>query len=245
MKNYFSFDTESAGLFGPPFAVGWVVVDKHGAELEEGYLACPLTTTAPANDLRWVQEHVLPTLPIFQNEGLPSYANCENLLTLMDRFWGAWLEAKQKYENLTMVTDCPFPVEAAFLLGVAVRQKLTVNTSPYPILDVASVLFTADRDPLGAGERKESEHPPHNPVNDARQSVRLLVETLNALRYRDAAHLPGVYLPGPIGGPINAAGTITSYDSGWCSSTDTLSAETYTEAPADLIAAFKKDGEDD
>lgn len=220
--NYFSFDAESAGLFGSVFAVGWVIIDEDGTELEEGYLACPLDLTAPPSDVRWAQEHVLPTLPIFQSE--PSYANCKDLLTLMDRFWAAWLEAKQKYSDLTMVTDCPFPVEATFLLGVALRQKLTSHNSFYPILDVASVLAAADRDPLGANERKENEHPPHNPVNDARQSARLLVETLNSIRLRGAIHIPG-----PIGGDVPGTGSITYHDSGWCSATDTLSAETHTE----------------
>ncbi len=228
MRHYFSFDIEAAGLLGPPFAVGWVVVDETGTELEEGYLACPLALTAPPSDVRWVQEHVLPTLPIFQNEKLPSHANCAGVTTMTNRFWDAWLEAKEKYEDLVMVADCPFPVEAKFLFGVVVLRQLTMHDLPYPILDVASVLAAADQDPLGENKRKENELPAHNPVNDARQSARLLVETLDVLRYRGAIHIPSCSSD-----EVPQTGMITYHDTGEFG-VDTLSAETVTDTLAEL-----------
>jgi len=226
LKHFFSFDVESAGILGVAFAVGWVVVNENGTELEDGYLACPLDPRVPAHDLQWVQEHVLPTLPVFQHDSpLPSYANCEGVIAMTGRFWDAWLEAKQKYADLVMVTDCPFPVEAKFLFGAVVARKLAMNDLPYPVIDVSSVLLAADRDPTGAYERKENEMPAHNPVHDARQSARLLIETLNTLCCRSAVSIPSPFDVDP----ETQTGTITYHDSGWFG-VDTLSAETTTDA---------------
>ena len=173
MNYYFSFDVESMGLLGQPFAVGWVVVDEEGNEEEEGYLAYPHPLKDVASgDLQWMKENVLPHLP---------EPNCEDHLELYERFWEAWTSAQANYKDIMIVSDVPFPVEAGFLLKCMKYLDLGMEDSPYPVLDVASVLLATGGDPLNEAERLDNEKPAHHPTNDARQSVRQLLEALEGL----------------------------------------------------------------
>lgn len=178
---YFSFDVESDGLFGSAFAVGWVIVDDKGNELEEGYLGCPHPFMAPADN--WVIKNVLPALP--KTDGGPTFgapwANCYNRMDMVEFFWDSWKQAKQDYPGIMMVTDCPFPVEAGFLLEIVkeYRPHITMEESPYPIIDVASLLVQLRQDPLADYDRLDTELPKHNPVCDARQSVRIMLWCLD------------------------------------------------------------------
>jgi hypothetical protein len=173
MKHYFSFDVEAMGLLGNPFAVGWVVVDEEGDEKEEGYLACPHPLKDVASsDLQWMKENVLPHLP---------EPNCDDPPDLYQQFWDVWKSAEANYEDVVMVSDVPFPVEAGFLIKCLKMLGLGINDSPYPLLDVASVILATGGDPLNEAERRDNEKPAHHPTNDARQSARLLVEALGGL----------------------------------------------------------------
>jgi hypothetical protein len=166
MKYYFSFDVESNGLFGRPFAVGWVIVDDQGKEYDSGYLCVKCII-----DDEWVVKNVLPALPD---------PNCWDEVDMLQEFWNAWKHAKEHYPGIVMVTDCPFPVEAGFLLRIVrdVRPQITMDDSPYPIVDVASVLFAHGKNPLANYGRNENELPCHHPTCDARQSVRIMLECL-------------------------------------------------------------------
>lgn len=188
---YFSFDVESVGLFGRAFAVGWVIVNRAGMEFEEGYLsfAPHMCTTDP--DDAWVIKNVLPALPhvpdsevdpAWRHVARAPWVGCSSDYEMWVRFWDAWTAAKKTYQGIVMVTDCPFPVEAGFLLNVVkeYRPQITMDASPYPIIDVASALVAVGRDPTEAYERLDVELPVHNPVCDARQSVRILQECLAA-----------------------------------------------------------------
>lgn len=173
MRHWFSLDVESMGLLGEPFAVGWVIVDEEGNEKEEGYLAYPhLTEGVSPDDMKWMQENVLPHLP---------EPNCKDADDLCHRFWDAWTTAHVNYDGLTMVSDVPFPVEAGFLLRCLKMLGLGMGDSPLPIIDVASVLLATGQDPLGTYSRLDNELPAHNPLNDARQSVRQMLQALEGL----------------------------------------------------------------
>ena len=191
MKHYLSFDVESVGLFGPPFAFGYVVVDETGKEHEAmlhafDFRKSPFlhiyepTTRSRWNftegDREWVTNNVVPALP-------EKWVNCVGLKDFLSSvYYDVWSRAHKDYENLTFVTDCPFPVEANFV-EVMLREvsKRDMQHSPYPLIDVASVLLTVGLDPTGTFPRRENELPAHNPVNDARQSVRQMLEALEGL----------------------------------------------------------------
>lgn len=181
MKYYFSFDVESVGLFGPPFAVGWVIVDETGKEHQQGFLGVDFEYVEPIHhlilwrstksDKKWVRENVLPTLPSI-------HPNTKSLVDLASTFWEWWVKAKREFPGIVMVTDCPFPVEAGFLRYCLLTQDLGMEDSPYPVIDVASVLLAHGFNPTGDYYRADNELPAHNPTNDARQSARLFIEVL-------------------------------------------------------------------
>jgi len=195
VQYYFSFDVESVGLYGPPFAYGWCIVDETGQEYAHNIMwyrhpylnlvdSAKLNTAASSDreyalthhDTKWVREHVLPHLP---KEGrAPEESD------MLYQFWNDWIGCTRWYPSLTMVTDCPFPVETRFLHKVMEetiycgRPDRLMERSPYPIIDVASVLLAHGKDPMATYERKPNEQPAHNPLCDARQSVRLMLEAM-------------------------------------------------------------------
>lgn len=193
MQYYFSFDVESVGLYGPPFAYGWCLVDETGQEhaynllwhrhpylnFFDGIESDVNAFTSYAltkHDVAWARDNVLSCLPE-ENRALTQF-------DLFHRFWSDWADSKAEFGSVTMVTDCPFPVETKFLHKVVEgtiyndRVDKLMEQSPYPIIDVASVLLAHGSDPLATHERKTNELPAHNPLCDARQSVRLMLETM-------------------------------------------------------------------
>lgn len=182
MQYYLSFDVESIGLFGPPFAVAWVVVDENGEEHYMGYLGTDPYTLLEQNstdflwafsnsDLEWVEDNVIPALP-------KDY-NCESLPRLVTIFWKWWEKFKKEFPGIMMVTDTPFPVESGFLRYCCLTKNLDINESPYPVIDVGSVLLAHGYDPLDTYKRLPNELPAHSPLADCRQSVRLMLAVIN------------------------------------------------------------------
>jgi hypothetical protein len=173
------FDVESVGLHGEGFAVGWVVVDRAGKELGEGRSDCYPERARGGRDGRdWVAANV-------------PHRYCLDRYTpahVRDAFWSSWLEWKAK--GATLAAECPWPVEARFLAACVDDAIPSVCgerpddgprgwDGPYPLVDVSSVRLAAGFNPVGIFERLPSELPAHDPVADARQSARLLIEALD------------------------------------------------------------------
>lgn len=166
----FSFDVESIGLYGPAFAVGYVVLDTSNpkVELESGIFSCdPLDVSGTYNNHVWVAANV-PSLPI----------TAENPSEMRSQFWDRW-----KYWDALgayLCADVAYPVESNFL-SECIRDGQGARDweGPYPLIDIASIRFAKGLDPLATETRLESEMPAHNPLCDARQSARLLVEALS------------------------------------------------------------------
>lgn len=177
-NTFMVFDVESAGLHGEGFAVGWVVaVLGQGlgqGVVDEGIACCPLGAAdgGSVGDRRWVEAHVVPHLP---------HPYCETPVEVRRRFWFAWQQWRSA--GAILAADVAWPVEARFLCDCV--RDFGGAVAPYPLVDVASVILAAGGNPIGTHPRLESEHPPHNPLNDARQSARLLSETLDKLRAWD------------------------------------------------------------
>lgn len=166
------FDVESVGLHGEGFAVGYVVKRLDGEHVADGCFACDPdlvgTTQQHADSDAWLRANV-PPIP----------ANCESGREVRSKFWALWLEWKAK--GAVLVADCAWPVEARFLAACVDDDPVARNwEGPYPLHDLASVLLAAGKDPLATAERLPIELPAHDPVNDAMQSARILVETLTA-----------------------------------------------------------------
>lgn len=176
------FDVESVGLHGEGFAVGYVVIERD-KEVESGYFHCwPDAARGDADGRAWIAENVVP---ILEGSGLAqTYSDglrSPDPKQVRNAFWAAWRGWKAK--GAILAADCPWPVEARFLIACVEDDPAPRNWSgPYPLIDVASVRLAAGLDPLGAEERLDREKPIHHPLADARQSARLLIEALNVLQ---------------------------------------------------------------
>lgn len=161
------FDVESVGLHGEGFAVGYVVVDKDTqGELNSGLFACPAKAVKKeglGNDeesLVWLEENI---------PGIPT--NCTNARDVRNKFWAAWETWKAQ---VVLVADCAWPVEARFLIDCIRDDPTRKWNGPYPLVDLAGILIARGIDPTKSFDRLPNELPAHNPLNDARQSARIL-----------------------------------------------------------------------
>lgn len=167
---YMVFDVESVGLHGEGYAVGWVVVDDAGQELEANYRACPLRTAqGPEMGRAWVEANIPP---------LPATDPTPRAVRL--GFWVAW--RKWADQGAVLVADCAWPVEATFLIAcVGDDYGQREWKGPYPLHDVATMRLATGLDPLATVDRLPSELPQHDPLADARQSARLWLEARRLL----------------------------------------------------------------
>lgn len=164
------FDVESVGLYGDPFAVGYVLMDEngevirkrwHGANLEK----LPGFMFNSIEDIEWCWSYI----PQCIKDG-----NCS-----LDEMYSSFVTLlssaiKQKY---SIIADCPFPVETNFLRNCKLRDRTYI--SPYPLYDIASILAALGRNPLEEYPREEGETK-HHPMWDAHQSARILYETIKS-----------------------------------------------------------------
>lgn len=172
------FDVESAGLSGEGFAVGWVVVARDGAEIDSGLLRCELDFASGREScIAWVRERVVPALSA---GGLTERIEDHlSIAELRSAFWAEW--TVQRARGAVLAVDVPWPVEANFLSACVRDNPWREAYQPYPLIDIASVRLAAGLDPLATLPRTARELPAHNPLADARQSARLLVEAMAKL----------------------------------------------------------------
>ncbi len=164
---YMVFDVESVGLHGEGFAVGWVVVDGEGNMLDQRRLACsPHFCSGTQDGAKWIERNC------------PKFEQTHDAAWMMRaEFWRAWCEWKAK--GAILVADCCWPVEARFLAQcVDDNPRCREWDGPYPLHDLASIILANNGEPVARRERLESELPEHDPLADARQSARLLLEAL-------------------------------------------------------------------
>jgi hypothetical protein len=164
---FFVFDVESAGLHGEGYAVGFVVRDREGNKLDQGLYACQLNSVrGHESGFEWVRKNIEPIEPTHESAWLVRAA-----------FWRKWQFWKAK--NAVLVADCAWPVEARFLAACVDDHPVEREMQgPYPLYDLSSIMFAANRDPLATNARMDDELPQHNPLMDARQSARLLLQCL-------------------------------------------------------------------
>ena len=169
---YFVFDVESIGLSGEGFQVGVVVLSEDGTIHDEFLCQCHPNMAEGSPDGRtWVNENV----PL----GWIPTANLHSTMEVRNAFWAYWELCSTAYPEIKMVADVPFPVETNFL-----KQCLQDNykrKSPYPLLDVTSMLLCKGFDPFMNHERLPNELPKHHALMDARQSARLLLQCLGKM----------------------------------------------------------------
>jgi hypothetical protein len=169
------FDVESIGLHGEGWAVGYTVIDARGntAGPDGRYVCPPETATGDDTGRAWVAENCPPLA-----------ANCATPREVRDRFWRDWLMFKERHVEL--IADCAWPVEARFLAACVDDEPENEGKpwqGPYPLHELASFMVAAGMDPMATYDRLPDE-PMHDPLGDARQSARLLVEALRTCEQR-------------------------------------------------------------
>lgn len=159
-------DVESIGLHGEAFAVAAVGITADGVFAELCYSCPPDTAAGTVDDRFWVAGNV-PRLQI-------THANPKEM---RQAFWEKLQVWKE--EGSMLFADCTWPVEARFLCDCVSDDPLARNwEGPYPLMDLAPILWVNGINPLTPLARLSGEMPFHHPLTDARQSARLLLEVL-------------------------------------------------------------------
>lgn len=175
---FFIFDVESIGLHGEGFAVACGVYNGLGAAIEgtEMVFACPpgsASSFTPLRDLEdrdWIHQNVPLITPTHVDP-----------LEVRNAFWKYWKRMQKEY-NAGMFAECAWPVEANFLNRcVSDNPSERVFRGPYPLHEIATIMFAAGMDPMETYERVPCELPAHNPLGDIRLSARLLADAIGII----------------------------------------------------------------
>lgn len=158
------FDCGSIGLHGDTFSVGWVLA-KGPVILERARLAVPRgMARGTYEDREWCAERVPKMIATHQSRNEMTRA-----------FWEWWKTARG--QGALLCAECAWPVETRFLNECALLDGME-SFGPHPLVDISSVMLAAGQDPMVTRERLAEEKPVHDPLADAIQSHRLLMEAL-------------------------------------------------------------------
>jgi hypothetical protein len=162
-ENIFIFDVESTSLYGTGFAVGAVVYNLGGTEVDRFEM---LSVQGAWDANPWVKENVIPHL-----KDMPEVMYN---ITLRQKFYQFYLKHK---DTADIWSDCNFPVETNFLAEI-VKDSPTDRefAMPYPLKDISTIVD------INIDRAKECGIPglrKHNPLDDARASAYFLLKELN------------------------------------------------------------------
>ncbi len=162
------FDVESIGLYGDPFAVGLVLMNKDGDIFRQRWYGCnlekhPAFMWSRPEDVKWC----INNIPKHVKDG-----NCT--IEEMYSSFTTLLSSAIK-QNYSIIADCPFPVEVNFLVNCERRDRTYIG--PYPLYDVSSILSALGKDPMEEYPREEGQTK-HHPMWDAYVSAKQLYTAL-------------------------------------------------------------------
>lgn len=171
MREFFVFDVESIGLHGQAFAVGGGIYQEDGTAIREFLFSFPRENAiGAASDRDWVNANV-PKMDITHSDSRG----------IREAFWSEAMEAKKR-PGILFAAECGFPVEARFVASCIDDGEGRCWSWPFPLHEIASVMFIAGIDPVAHYDRLPGESPVHNPLCDSRQSMRMLKMSLDRLR---------------------------------------------------------------
>lgn len=163
----FSFDAETNGLWGQPFAVAAIVYDEAGNETARFIGRCPIN--GELNE--FVAEKCLP-----QMTNIPeSHDSYESLLRDFAEFY------PREKQGATVIAHMAVPVESGLLRDMRTAGVIGDWDGPYPLIDLAGCLAQVGEDPTsvdGYADRQGVAVDPadfaggtHNPLYDAAQAA--------------------------------------------------------------------------
>lgn len=178
MKKVFSFDAETNGLWGEPFAIAATVTDPDGVEVAS--FSRRLPNAVVTND--WVKENVLPhiqdipmigtefiDLPISEDQYWQDLISWYN--TLIEEFSKFYLSHKQ---DAVIIAHCPCPVETHLIRSMHDMGFIGDWDGPFPLIGIEGLLDAAGENPTEAKEYATNhglslpEGSAHNPLFDCR-----------------------------------------------------------------------------
>jgi hypothetical protein len=173
-KGVIVLDCEAPHLEAPAFAAAAIVHDYATSRVTHTWVArCPPTEEYSP----WVREHVLPVLDA-PGTGIPTtLADYPDLL-------GAWREFYADYHKThEVLVHVGWPAETRFLSDA--HQGLVMGAGPYPLLDVATSLADAGRDPLSVhtylwNRGIQIHGTPHHPLYDCRATLAAWLDLADA-----------------------------------------------------------------
>ena len=172
MKNIFSVDAETDGLYGSVFAIGAIVVAPNGTTIAEFAGHAPYPTHNA-----WLMENCIPHLA-----DLPEYADAR---ALRDAFWEFWMVHK---DSALCIAECGSPVESGlFRACVADDPDARQWNGPFPMHEVATLLEILGIDPVGYSGIEYAGLKPaglkrHNPLDDAFVSAQVWAKAQAEIR---------------------------------------------------------------
>lgn len=159
MKNILSFDAETNGLWGQSFAIGAILYNPEGQELDRFVGRCPIEEDVNS----WVAENVLP-----QMEAIP--VDCTSYEELLKAFM-AWRGAYK--DSATELVHMGTPVEARLFIDAHNMGIIGEWDGPYPLVDACTVPEIGDSVDSYNAEHGISPDPEqfaggtHNPLYDS------------------------------------------------------------------------------
>ena len=156
-----TFDAETNGLWGQGFAIGALVYDEAGEEIDRFIGRLPDSAVTDP----WVQENVLPEL-----EGVPvTHEDYDSLLADFARFYLSHKDGKDVLVHMGYI------VEAGLLRDMHSRGLIGDFDGPFPLLDVSGNLQQAGEDPTSIDDYismhgltvGEFDGETHNPLYDS------------------------------------------------------------------------------
>jgi len=157
MKNIFSFDCETNGLYGECFAIGVVVLSPEGLIIDK------FSGIAQIEDIdnEWVKENVIPNLI-----GLQQFSSRKQM---RNTFWDFWMKHK---DSCICISDFGVPVESGFFKQCVLDDLENRQwNAPYPLHEVETLLISksieSDTSRIKYSEINPDTVKQHNPVDDA------------------------------------------------------------------------------
>jgi len=157
MKNIFSFDCETNGLYGECFAVGAIVLNNLGLIIDK------FSGIAQIEDVDndWVIQNVIPAL-----DGLQKYPTRKQM---RNAFWGFWMKHK---DSCMCIADFGVPVESGFFKQCVLDDLDNRQwNAPYPLHEVETLLISkgieSDTSRIKYSEVNYDAVKQHNPIDDA------------------------------------------------------------------------------
>lgn len=165
--NLLFFDGEADGLYGEILAIGAVVIDEDGKEID----CFAGRADKPPNNLKdeWSRVNIYPLL--YTPPGISGMSTYPGEDELLQDFWVFWLKHR---ETAYAVADVAYPVEAG-ILEKCVRKDVESRAfmAPFPLLDLSTLIFSKGINPLAdnSHDMQKKGFTKHNPLDDARYAA--------------------------------------------------------------------------